>query len=146
MNEDDQQYHLEHRSQLQAGLSNSYGQFDKSILLLAGGTIIVSLTVIKDVVPLATANYVWLLVSSWIALVLSLLFIVFSFVTSQLSFKKEIKNWDDYCVKGINEAYNKFNIWSYATTYLNFGSLVTFLVGIILLLLFVFKNLNIGDC
>lgn len=144
MDETEYQQYIEHRNQLIAGLMGSYTQFDKAILLLSGGTIIVSLAVVKDVVPLDSATFVNLIVWSWASLVCSLIFIILSFVTSQLSFNTEIKNWDEYCINGKDDCFNKRNIWSKFTTILNIGAMLLFLSGVVLLLRFVFKNLNLG--
>lgn len=143
MAENEDQQYIEHRSLLVAGLRDSYAQFDKAILLLSGGTIIISLTVVKDIVPPDSAKFTWLVVWSWITLVSSLISIVSSFVTSQHAFSTEIKNWDEYC-DGKEDCFNKRNIWSGLTTALNIGAMLLFLSGVILLLVFVFKNLNLG--
>jgi hypothetical protein len=146
MNEAEMQQYTAHRSQLEAGLLDSYTQFDKAILLLAGGTIIVSLTVIKDVVPLVTARHINYIVFSWMALVSSLISILISFITSQISFRVQIKNLDEYFLKDKESSHDKKNLWSKITTILNSFSFILYFSGTVSLLVFVFKNLNAGEC
>jgi hypothetical protein len=58
-------YH-EFRSHLTESRQKSYEQFDKAVFLLSGGGLTVSLTLLKDIVPFATAASKNLLVTSWI--------------------------------------------------------------------------------
>lgn len=132
----DFQFCVEQRNLLLAARSEAYNKFDRAILLFTGGAIIVSLTVVKDIIPLKTAAYITFLTWSWISLAASLIFTVLSFVTSQKAFTKKIELWDKYCFDNNEEARTQQIIWDKFTNILNLFSLIFFLCGIILLLLF----------
>ena len=67
--ENTQQYTI-FRSHLVESRHHSHAQFDKAILLLAGGGLTVSLTILKDLIVLTTASYKPLLYWSWFLFVM----------------------------------------------------------------------------
>ena len=68
--------------------------YDKAVMTLSGGTLAISLTFIKDVVPTPQAGTTWLLFAAWEFLALSITAILASMLTSQWALRKAIDQVD----------------------------------------------------
>jgi hypothetical protein len=68
--------------------------FDKAVMSLSGGALGLTITFIKDIVPNPVDETKIILLASWIALALSLTFILFSYLTSMVSLRKAMKQVD----------------------------------------------------
>lgn len=111
-------------------------QFDNAILYLSSGSLVLSLTFISEIVKSPDILTIWLLKTSWICFVLCVLFILISFVTSQFAFDKHIIILEEIL-------YEKPQSKNHASTYtkiLNYTSCIIFVIGLVLLTVFSWKN------
>jgi len=115
--------------------------FDKSILTLATGALGITITFANKIVPEIKADTSYFIVITWIGLGLSVVFTLISFISSQYACKSEIAILE-------NTFHNKnggaTNIASLITSFLNWTSIICFIIGAIYWGIFLFKNLNIG--
>ena len=132
----------EYDKQLLADRSKSYEAFDKAILTLSGGGLALSLTFINNIIPLATAKNIGVLIVSWVLFALSILITLTSFVSSQFALEKQRKLAEDYYLKNDEAAPTRPNIWNRTTRILNLISGLFFIVAVVLLLYFVNLNLK----
>lgn len=106
--------------------------FDKYILTLAAGALGLSLTFIRIIAPTASQKTVWYLFWAWGLFCLSILSTLVSFLTSQRACRIAVK---------ILEGKKKNNHMAKVTLFLNIVSIIFFVGGTILLLIFSSKNL-----
>jgi hypothetical protein len=130
--------YLEERKLLVDAEREGARSFDKAILTLAAGAFGLSLTFVKEVAPCAESGTVAILVSAWGFFCASLLSTLISFLTSQTACSRQVtileakyrndrSGQEEICLK------NRPAIW---TSRLNMLSIITFVVGTILLAAF----------
>jgi len=119
------------REQLIKIRSYSEQTFDKQLVYLAGGGLVLSIGFIKEIIDLSTSTYNPLLYISWICLCLCLLF-------NLLSHKSSSRSIDEY----LKEKYNKGNQWNNRTSKLNNTSIGFLIIGISTFVLFILYNIN----
>lgn len=141
MDKETEKIYLDYRNHLLESRRQSYDQFDKAIFLLSGGGLTVSLTILKDIIPLNSAQFKFLLATTWIFFMLSMIFTLVSFISSQYAIDKQIKLTDDYFLNDNESALSQQNIGLVTTKYLNYSSAASFILGVISLLLFVYLNI-----
>ena len=118
------------------------GRYDKWILTLSGGALGLSITFIEKIAKNPTPETLFWLKLSWGCLVISLLSALLSLVTSQSAIRENRKELDiAYSEKrdpnlGFPRWFTNF------TNVLNWGSLFLFIVGVIFLCVFSFKNID----
>jgi hypothetical protein len=128
----------EHRNYLTEAHQKAYEDFDKTVLLLSGGALGVSITFVKDIIGPGMLLGKRALLWSWGCWVASLLMVLLSYYFSQLTLSRAIAELD----AGLNPqrpggVYRKF------TLLLNALSGLLFFVGLILFIIFVSKNLEV---
>lgn len=121
-------------------LSNSEN-YDKSLLAYASGGLGLSLTFIKDVVPLSDAAWVLCLELSWVAWILTILVVLGSFLLSQKAITRQLDLARRYYLENEDDAFNEKNVYSTVTGWANLASGVLFLFGVGLTTVFVWINL-----
>ena len=118
--------------------------FDKAILTLAAGALGLSLTFIRQIAPQPDSWTKPILAASWGSFSLSLLITLISFLTSQYACSKQIEileeeNFEtDYSPKEEHVLHNR---WGAYTRKLNWASIISFIIGAILLSIFSIANL-----
>lgn len=114
---------------------------DKTILSLSGGALIISFTFL-NIYP--DPNHAWLLLVSWILLAISILFVIFSFRTSEESFQTQINEIDASIEeeRGFNDSKIRGGPWGVWTKRFNWASLISFFVGVIGLIIFCNSNIS----
>ena len=118
------------------------GRYDKWILTLSGGALGLSITFIEKIAKNPTPDTLFWLKFSWGCLVISLLAALLSLVTSQSAIRENRKELDlAYSEKRAPSL--SFPRWfTYITNGLNWGSLLLFILGVIFLCIFSFKNID----
>jgi hypothetical protein len=132
--------YLEERGRLISSLAEETQKFDRAILTLSGGAFGFSLAFIKNIVPIIKAGtFSWLL-ASWASFGLSLLSTMISFLASQEACRKQIEILEqEFCSKEKREIpTNRASGW---TLGLNISSIAAFILGVIILVIFVAKNI-----
>ena len=133
------QAYLDERRLLVDGEVQVAARFDKSILSLSGGALLLSMTFIKDIVhgsPKAT----WLLIVAWVLLGTAIGAMLVSLLTSQKAYRKQRDILDEQLDKADKEGV--YNRWACATKWLNRASITLFLVGVVFLGYFTVMNMQ----
>ncbi|MFO0477636.1 MAG: hypothetical protein ACK50L_02480 [Bacteroidota bacterium] len=121
----------QHIEQLYKGYTYSSEQFDKAILFVSSGILGISITFIEKIVLLSSSQHNWLLLLSWLLEATTIALFTINHYVSVQSFNKAIKN-----------AYNETGIESKSIKYLNLASIITLILGLILLIIFIFINIK----
>jgi len=133
--EDEYKVYLDERAKLIQSQAEETHKFDKAILTLAAGAFGFSLAFIKDIIPdMKNGTFFWLL-AAWGGFGASLLSTLISFLTSQSACRKQIKILEKAIFDGKK---NRAAAW---TLGFNITSITTFILGVILLVIFVSKNM-----
>ena len=125
----------------QRDLSNSEN-YDKSILMYATGALALSLTFIKDIVPLKVAVSLGLLETSWVFWVFSILSVLASFLFGLEASNKQRKFADQYYRRGKNKAIKKKNPFMRCVKLANLASGLCFVLGATFTTAFVWVNID----
>ncbi len=125
-------------------LSNTEN-YDKAILTLSASSLGLSLTAIKFVVPLETALYLPLLITSWGLLVVSVISSLIAFIISNKAISVQLENARDYYKKGIEDAFSRGNKYIKFNSFLNYLTGLSFAFAILLIVIFISINLNNGE-
>jgi len=118
------------------------GRYDKYILTLSGGALGLSITFIEKIASNPTSDTLIWLKLSWGCLVVSLLAALLSLVTSQSAIRENREELDS--AHSENRAPRlSFPRWfTYVTNALNWGALLLFILGVVFLCVFSFKNID----
>lgn len=110
--------------------------YDKAVMTLSGGALGISITFLKDIVPMPLATTKILLYISWIAFAISLASILTSYLFSMASLRKAIRQVDDGTIytKPIGGFATRF------TEFLRILASVGFLVGVVGFVWFALAN------
>jgi hypothetical protein len=129
---------LEHRTHLVEAREKAFEGFDKTVLLLSGGALGVSITFVKDLIGPGLLLGKRCLLSSWACWGASLLMVLISYYFSQLTLNKAITELDS----GVHSQ-RPGGVFRNFTLILNALSGLLFFAGLILFIIFVSKNLEV---
>src|SRR5690606_25594032 len=124
---------------------SSENDFEKNLIYITAGTLILSLTFVEKVTPLPEAIHVWMIITSWGFLAASLILNIISHwfsINRVISFEKILIDTE---ISGneINERIDKENN---QIQILNTATLGTMIVGIIFLVLYCsFNTVNMSQ-
>lgn len=124
-----------YRDLLQELSVKSQEQYDKTLITLSTGALGLSFAFIKDIVDIKSAGDVHFLIGSWICFILSIVFILVSFLTSKYALDQAIVAEDNDVI--YDSKLDK------ATTILNWLSASFFVVGLLFVVVFVKLNLEV---
>ena len=119
------------RNLLQTLETEAQKTYDKAVMSLSGGALGLSFAFVKDVGPLDEASAKLLLMLAWAAWGVSLALILSSHFTSVLSMRAE------------SAGSGKEGFFDTLTEVCNVGGGLSFIAGVVLLVLFVFLNLGV---
>ena len=118
--------------QLYKGYFYSSEQFDKAILFVSSGSLVLSISFIEKIVPLAISSCKMLLLLSWIFEAITIILFTINHYLSILSFDHEIKKY-------FKQSHNKKAI---TVQNINVASIITLLSGLFCLIIFIFINIK----
>lgn len=110
----------------------SEDDFEKNIVYITAGTLVLSLTFIEKIVNIKESNSLWVLVVSWSFLVITLVVNLLSHYLSSLFHDKsaeELDNDNPYLIDNIdsrNRIMRRFNLSSIVTLFIGISCLVIF--------------------
>jgi hypothetical protein len=139
------QIYIDERKALVDGEQAAAEQFDKNILTLAAGALGISLVFLEKIAPdpdVKTLNYLYV---AWIALVISLLATLSSLLTSQHAYRRQREILEEVFFPK-SEAANhhaKPNKWAKQTNFLNWTSIIAFIVGVFMLATFSIQSFKL---
>jgi len=129
------------RDLLTRQLSNSE-KFDGAVLTLSTAALGLSLTFLRDVVPLGKAQCLSVLVISWCLFGLAIFSTMASFLASQLGIKRQLEYAEEYYLNKKDDFLTKENFPAKLTEVINYISGFMFVAGILFTILFVATNLR----
>ncbi|MCX6575334.1 MAG: hypothetical protein NTV82_02950 [Candidatus Aminicenantes bacterium] len=136
---DEYNVYIEERAKLIHAQAEETHKFDRTILTLASGAFGFSLAFIKEIVPaIKQGTFGWLL-AAWLGFCASLLSTLISFLTSQHACRKQIEILEKVIFDGEKRESEK-NRAAKWTLGLNIASIIAFIAGVFLLVVFVSLN------
>ncbi len=117
-------------------------RYDKWILTLSGGALGLSITFMDKIAKNPTKDTLLWLKLSWGSLVFSLLAALLSLVTSQSAIRENRKELDSAYSENRAPTFTFQKWFTWITNILNWGSLLLFILGVIFLCVFSFKNID----
>lgn len=130
--------YLDERRLLVEGEVQVAARFDKSILTLSGGALLLSMTFVKDIVS-GSPQDTWALVVAWISLGIAIAAMLISLLISQKAYQRQRDILDKHF--GNSKSGDERNGWACGTKWLNRISIIVFLVAISFLGYFAIKNI-----
>jgi len=140
----DQMYDNLRDDLLKRDLSNTEG-YDKAILTLSSASLGFSLSIGKFIVPLDNAEYLWVLITSWVLLVSCVSSSLVAYLISNEAIEVQLKNAFAYYKENDVSAFNRKN------RYLTINKILNRLAGIflssalVLIVVFVTIQMITGD-
>ena len=128
------------RERLWTGRQATLESLDKYVLTLSSGALALSLSLIRDVVPLLSAHWFVVLVVSWTAFVGAIALTMASFVVSQFAHDKQLDILEKYQQGdegALDKEANPFAKW---TMWLNYAAVGAFFIGLVATVAFVTVN------
>lgn len=133
------QAYLDERRLLVEGEVQVAARFDKSILTLSGGALLLSMTFVKDIVS-GSPKDTWALIVAWILLGTAIAVMLISLLTSQRAYQRQRDILDKQF--GGSSGGDECNCWGCTTKWLNRVSIAFFLVAIAFLGYFTIVNMG----
>ncbi len=121
---------------------NSSNLLDKYLLAIGMGALLLSVTFIEKIVPQPQAWTLYILLFSWVLLIASVLLTLISFYTSEKAIRKTIEILDLEYGAEAGDKIDDNNKYSKITERLNFFSIASLILGIVLLTVFSFLNIK----
>lgn len=136
----DRQLYLEHRKSLvELGVAQ-IGLFDKTLLLLSTGALGASALFVDTFVGDDALKFQPVLALSWAAFATTMLLNLLSYLSSWHDMETERNAWDEkYQAGDISIPHS--NGWRATTQWLNSSAFISFLLGLVTLLVFCFNNI-----
>lgn len=129
---------------LKRQLSNTEN-FDRAILTLSSSLLGLTLTFIRNVIPIEEAHHIWLLLSAWVLLAIAIVVTLLSFQISQSGAKRQMIYAYEYYMNGKEEYLNKTNLFSKLNDWAGYFSALKFTVAMCFLVAFVWLNIIRGE-
>ncbi|MFC1862884.1 hypothetical protein ACFL1Z_02905 [Thermodesulfobacteriota bacterium] len=128
----------EYRNHLVLAEQKAQEDYDKNIIALSGGGLGISFAFIEKVIGTDHITYPELLFTSWLSWAISILFVLISYFTSHLALRRAINQVDAGTIydQPAGGCMNKI------TKICNAAGGILFIVGVILMALFVFQNIG----
>ena len=133
---------MEHQRQAWQDIQSGSDEYDKSILTLSSGGLGLSLSFIKDIVPLGEAVWLPSLLWSWFAFTGAILLTILSFRLSIRAQEKHVQFLREYYLEEKKDSFNKPSWESTALKILAWGAGGLFSAAVILTTLFTWKNID----
>ncbi|NVD74921.1 hypothetical protein HUX88_31045 [Duganella sp. BJB1802] len=121
---------------------SSSENYDKSILTYSSGGLAVSLTFLKDFIPIKQASGAFLLYGSWLFFVIATGVTITSFLVSYKAQENSLLFAQKYYLEGNEEYFNKKSWSDHVTKWFNIISGITFVLALIFTSIFVSINLD----
>ena len=127
---------------LEKQLSNSE-TYDKSLLTLSSAFLGLSLTFLKDIVPLAQARHFWVLSLSWLGFTVVIVGTIWSFIYGQRVIKRLLEAARRYYKEQDQTAFEVSQKYSERLDYINELSGFAFIASVIFSVAFVIANIQL---
>jgi hypothetical protein len=132
----------EHRKQAWQDIQTSTDQFDRSLLTLSSGALVLSLAFIKDLVPLKDAVGVYWLYCSWVSLAVCIVVTLGSFLVSVQAQKAHLVYYYKYYIEKDEKYLHRQSCWSRTLGWCSFGGALLFSTGLLCTMIFAYENIR----
>ncbi len=134
--------HDEYRKKVWEDLSSGSEDFDKYLITFSIGALALSLSFIKEIVPLKDAIWIPSLVGSWVAFIVTILVTLISFRISMRALENMSPVLDDFYLNGNVEAFNKHleDPWTIWVERCAWVGIFFFVLGLVFTMIFVSGN------
>jgi hypothetical protein len=139
-----QELYDKHAGQAWTDQQASSDEFDKSLMTFSSGALGLSLSFIKDIVPLDKAGFLCWLFISWVSFSLCIVATMASFPFSIQAQKTHLDYLYKYYIEGRPEFFNKQSGWSIAVTVCAVLGAIFFFIGLAATVVFATANLSKG--
>jgi hypothetical protein len=112
--------------------------YDKSVITLSGGAIGISFTLFVQIITKSDILYAGWFVSAWLCWMTSIGCVMASFFTSVHAHRSAYSAVENHTIY----LEHKKCIWTRSTTYLNYSGGALFLLGLMLVSVFIYGNMN----
>lgn len=119
---------------------------DRAVLTMATAMLGISVTFIDKVVNIVDASHIWILVTAWAGFILAIVTTLWSFHASQIGLEKQLELGRRYYIDedegALSESNKKGGNWGkFLTDSLNLISSVSFVIAVVLLVVFIAVNI-----
>lgn len=135
-----QDLYAKHAEQAWKDLQASSDDFDRNLLTFSSAALGLSLSFVKDFVPLKSAVYKPCLYGSWIAFASCILVTIFSFPISLQAQKAHVKHLQKYYLDNDPAYLDKPSLWSRGVTACSVLGGIFFLAGLAGTVIFAIEN------
>jgi hypothetical protein len=112
--------------------------YDKSVMTLSGGAIGISFTLFVQIITKSDISHAGWFVSAWLCWMTSIGSVMASYFTSVHAHRSAYNAVENHTIY----IEHKKCIWTRSTTYLNYFGGALFLIGLILVSVFIYGNMN----
>lgn len=145
VNNEVRKVYADHLAEINKREVSSSENFDKAVLTFSSAGLALSVGFLKDFVPIQSATAPWTLYWSWALFTAATCATITSFLMSSRALEAEKGRAYAYYMEGDDDALNRGNAWDHITTFLNYTSGGTFLLAMVLSVVFISINLEMGS-
>jgi len=132
----------DYRASLEHAISGSEDDFEKNLVYLSAGSLVLSIGFIEKIVPMDNAKYTWFLIVSWCLIALTLLLNLASYLISADNGTEAREDLDNHVLDD-KERYDKLKARNKKIRKVNWTSYSLFSLGIISMIIYCSINVII---
>jgi hypothetical protein len=137
--------YADHVAEINKREVSSSENFDKAVLTFSSAGLALSVGVLKDFVPIQGAAAPWTLYWSWALFTAATCATIISFLVSGRALEAQKRRAYAYYMQGDDDALKRGNTWDRGTKFLNYTSGGSFLLAMVLSVVFISINLEKGS-
>lgn len=137
--------YADHVAEINKREVSSSENFDKAVLTFSSAGLALSVGFLKDFVPIQSASAPWTLYWSWALFTAATCATIISFLVSSRALEAEKSRAYAYYMQGDDDALRRGNLWDRGTRVLNYASAASFLLAMVLSVVFISINLERGS-
>jgi hypothetical protein len=137
--------YADHVAEINKREVSSSENFDKAVLTFSSAGLALSVGFLKDFVPIQSAAAPWALYWSWVLFTAATCATIISFLISSQALEAQKGRAYAYYMQADDDALRSGNLWDRGTRVLNYTSAASFLLAMILSVVFISINLEKGS-
>lgn len=145
VSDDIRKVYADHVAEINKREVSSSENFDKAVLTFSSAGLALSVGFLKDFVPIQSAAAPWTLYWSWALFTAATCATIISFLVSSQALEAQKGRAYAYYMQADDDALRSGNLWDRGTRVLNYTSAASFLLAMILSVVFISINLEKGS-
>ena len=137
--------YADHVAEINKREVSSSENFDRAVLTFSSAGLALSVGFLKDFVPIQSAAAPWTLYWSWVLFTAATCATIISFLVSSQALEAQKGRAYAYYMQANDDALRSGNLWDRGTRVLNYMSAASFLLAMILSVVFISINLEKGS-